>query len=347
MFLLCVGGYSGAENMTLLTAHEFTRRGYDVTYCSPVGEIERYINSYYKEIKYVSLKSFKWTEIKKAINKVHPDILYAVDFKVSVAACLLGIRYIVHLHNNPHWIRKISPGTIALWYAMEHSQANICVSDSIMCEYVFASRVRNITKTLLNVVNADKVLKLANEPIDDYFDIGFIGRITEQKNPLRFIELIREICVCLEHNVHVVMIGPDGGLWKECRNRIDQYNLDIHSVGFQDNPYKFINKCKLILMPSKWEGFGLTAVESMILGVPVLASPVGGLPNVIGNKDNLCDSNEEFVHRAAALLTDEKLYNKISLSVKEQSALFTDIIKYVDNIEILFGDQDTCMKILY
>ena len=337
MFLVCVGGYSGAENMTLLIGDEFVRRKYEVLYCSPNGEIERYIRIYHSKIQHVALEAFKFREIKKKVKLYHPNMIYAVDFRASLIASLLGHRYIIHLHNNPNWIRKASPFTFMLWYAMQHSQGNICVSDSIINEFVFSKWITNKTKTIFNVIDEQKIVDLANMPTTDncMYEIGFIGRITEQKDPVRFLKLVHLINQTLDNNLKVLMIGADGGLLRICKQISDKSKIDVQYIGFQENPYQFLKKCKIILMPSKWEGFGLTAVESMILGIPVLASPVGGLASVVGTQENLCTTDEQFINRAVLLLTNISEYQNASLAAKKQAKLFTNIKKYADEIETI------------
>jgi glycosyltransferase involved in cell wall biosynthesis len=56
----------------------------------------------------------------------------------------------------------------------------------------------------------------------------------------------------------------------------------VHFVGFVENPRPFYESADFFLMPSRWEGFGLVAAEAMASGVPVLASDVPGLAEIVG-----------------------------------------------------------------
>ena len=93
-------------------------------------------------------------------------------------------------------------------------------------------------------------------------------------------------------------------------------------------------RSKIVVMPSKFEGFGLVAYEAMCLGVPVIACPVGGLVNIIDNNCGyLCNDVDDFVSKITTLLTDKDEYNKkVKLSL-EKSISLDNYKDYIENIE--------------
>jgi glycosyltransferase involved in cell wall biosynthesis len=56
---------------------------------------------------------------------------------------------------------------------------------------------------------------------------------------------------------------------------------DVHFLGKQDRVYDKLSQADLFLLPSDLESFGLAALEAMACEVPVIASRVGGLPEVV------------------------------------------------------------------
>jgi glycosyltransferase involved in cell wall biosynthesis len=87
-------------------------------------------------------------------------------------------------------------------------------------------------------------------------------------------------------------------------------------------------------MPSKWEGFGLAAIEGMALGKPVLASPVGGLKDIVTDDSGaLCKSINEFADAAIELLTNETLYFRKSESAKLRVEQYGNQKQYFDKVE--------------
>lgn len=340
MFLHCTDEYSGAENISLSIARALKERGFDVVYCSPNGPIRQYINDHFNEIRYLPISKFSLSNIRKAVNHEKPDIVHASDFRVSMYMALLGKPYVVHLHNNPSWIKKKSLFTCMLLYTLNHSVGNIYVSKSIEEEFVFSKYVRKNTQVIENVVFKDRVLCGAEEKNNKKYDIGFFGRLTKQKDPLRFLKIVKQISDKIP-SVSVLMVGKsDGTLNKEIQNYIDENKLNVSVIGFQQNPYKYMKSCKIIIMPSKWEGFGLTAVEAMILGKPVLSTDVGGLKDVQRDTGNICHTNSEFTNRSIELLTDEKIYTENSDEVKKAVERFTEIGNYINRIISVYEYDD-------
>jgi len=74
--------------------------------------------------------------------------------------------------------------------------------------------------------------------------------------------------------------GPDRGA-AEWLVRQKGLASDVHFLGKQDRVYDKLSQADLFLLPSDLESFGLAALEAMACEVPVIASRVGGLPEVV------------------------------------------------------------------
>lgn len=113
--------------------------------------------------------------------------------------------------------------------------------------------------------------------------IGYIGRLSQEKGILNFMKAIPE----LFHRRGDVsfLIGGDGQL----RTKVDQYlsgqNLSskVNFVGWipHDELPKYLDDLNLLVLPSYTEGLPNTMLEAMACGTPVLATPVGAIPDVI------------------------------------------------------------------
>lgn len=88
---------------------------------------------------------------------------------------------------------------------------------------------------------------------------------------------------------------------------VDTRGLNIKMTGYLKNPFCVLKDCKCIIMPSRWEGFGLTAIECLVLGVPVYNSGVGGLSEVFGNNSEfICKTDKEYIEKVIACLNNPK-----------------------------------------
>lgn len=117
--------------------------------------------------------------------------------------------------------------------------------------------------------------------------IGYIGRLSQEKGILNFMEAIPKVLE-LKENIQFI-IGGDGQL----RTKVEQYldekklNNETRFIGWiaHDKLPKYLNDLKLLVLPSYTEGLPNIMLEAMACGTPVLATPVGAIPDVIKDKE--------------------------------------------------------------
>jgi glycosyltransferase involved in cell wall biosynthesis len=111
--------------------------------------------------------------------------------------------------------------------------------------------------------------------------LGFLGRLVEQKNPLLLLDVLDALRA---EGYRLVVIG-DGPLADELRRRAAALALTdrVEFVGSlpRAQALQRLRSVDVLLMPSLWEGMPLAALEAMAIGVPVVASAVGGLREII------------------------------------------------------------------
>ena len=130
-----------------------------------------------------------------------------------------------------------------------------------------------------------------------------------------------------------VLVG-DGPVRPEIERRAAEYGLsaDVDCVGEQQDLVPWLSCGDLFLLPSAQESFGLAALEAMACEVPVVASRVGGLPEIIedGVTGFTCPPADVdgMAERGIALLTDPALHASITTAAARQvgTRYCTDLI---------------------
>lgn len=133
-------------------------------------------------------------------------------------------------------------------------------------------------------------------------------------------------------------IGVDDSYINHLHALIDNYGLneDVHFIGWRDNLISDIVSCDLVILPSHTEGFPRSIIESMIHGIPVCATPVGGIPEAIKHMETgllfEVDDVEGLEKSIKLMINDKELYNSISKKAKDFSRSYFDPKNNTDSI---------------
>lgn len=301
--------YSGAENVACQIIEMFNNdNGVEMAYCSRDGQIRTVLQE--KDIRFYPVKNLSKKELKKVISDFNPDIIHAHDFRASIACSKFAkkIAVISHLHNNSPWLKKFGLKSIIYGWSCRKYEKILTVSNSVFDEFVFGKCFKSKLICIGNPINVEVIRKKADEFVyDKHYDICVCGRLTQPKNPFGTLKILSKLSV----DFSTVFIG-DGELKEEVVDKIKELKLTdkVDLVGFQENPYPIMKNCKLLLMPSLWEGFGLVAVEALSLGLPVVCSNVGGLPTIVDDKcGKICNTENDYIDELEKLLQKENYYN--------------------------------------
>lgn len=166
------------------------------------------------------------------------------------------------------------------------SDAIIAVSNIVKKDVVAHLKIKaSKIDVIYNGHNLTEICEKASREkvlLNDYF--VSVGRITYAKG---HYHLLRSLALVKKEypNVKLMIVGDyeEGNLKPLLYKLIDKYDLyeNVTFVGFTQNPYPYILNSKALVLSSVFEGFPGVVIESLSLGVPVIATNCGGGTEVI------------------------------------------------------------------
>jgi glycosyltransferase involved in cell wall biosynthesis len=107
--------------------------------------------------------------------------------------------------------------------------------------------------------------------------VGMICRLVEQKGVTFGLQAFAEVTKSLP-DAHLIIAG-DGPL--QSALEAEATGLNVRFLGWYDNVSQLLCGLDVLLVPSLWEGFGLVILEAMSRQVPVIASAVSAIPEIV------------------------------------------------------------------
>jgi glycosyltransferase involved in cell wall biosynthesis len=181
----------------------------------------------------------------------------------------------------------------------------------------------------------------------EYGHVLFVGRLIPLKGLNYLIKSMKIVMGCI-NNVQLTIIG-DGPL----RNSAELQAQNELGKGFEflgSQPHEvvktYMEKAYLFCVPSislpngQTETFGLVFAEAQAMGVPVVSSASGGIPEVVKDGETGFLVKERDVNELAVamlkLLNDRELHDRMSLAARKRAELYFDLKKQNDELENLY-----------
>lgn len=225
------------------------------------------------------------------IHKI--DILHAHDPKTYVYAYLLGfvfpdVKLVATLHGWIHRRARSSFYTTIANFVLKKFNAVIAVSGELESR---ASRtgISNI-HMIHNAIDTDK---WKPDPISDKngstaFVIAYIGRLSKEKGPLDFVEAAKGI-IKRDQGCRFIVAG-EGPLLEPTKQYVQSLGImqyfDFKGSIPQKNMPALYREIDVVLSSSHTEGMPVALLEALATGVPVVATEVGGVGELISNGYN-------------------------------------------------------------
>lgn len=207
------------------------------------------------------------------------------------------------------------------------------------CFFVSKQLLKNAMKLGYSGLNAEityngvdiKKFNIVGKPTKSINVVGYIGDLKTIKGADLLPEIFIEINK-LEESTNFIIVG-DGYLKKEIMNKLKQIKEKVRYTGYIafDKIPNILEKIDVLIVPSREEGLGMIILEANAMGIPVVGTNIGGIPEAIGDSKNLIEWDEKFisnmVNRVGEILRggleDEQYYRRRIID----KFLWEDIVK--------------------
>lgn len=287
-------------------------------------------------------------KIKKIIERENYDIVHVHLFPASAFVALSSLFlpnntvYIFTEHSifnrrRTKKIFKILDGFIYSRYSKI-----ICPSKQVQNSLIrWVPKNKEKTEIIHNGIPTHSKL-IVGQIIKNY-DVLFVGRLVHQKGIRFLLEAVSILQNKYKKNIKVAIVG-EGPLGEKLKLICEKLKI-THSVeflGFRRDIDQLMKSSKVFVLPSCWEGFGIVLIEAMKNRLPIVATNIGGIPEIItnGNEGILVpkENPEILASSINHLLEDKKLRNKFIQNAYKKFQKEYLIEKYTTTMLTLYSN---------
>lgn len=292
-------------------------------------------------------------KVLRIIKQFKPHIIHGAVFEGNAMASIGGIINkvpIVLVEETSHPIYRSKKAILLQRFLFTAADKVIGISESVT---VFLKEVVRIPSKKIKLINNGVDIP----KIDSDFDkksfrssigietndlvVGFVGRLFDDVKLVTI--LVKAIAELKDEKVKLVIVG-DGKDYDLIQKTIIELKLSkqVFMVGYQQIPSPYYQIMDVFAIPSAHEGFGLAAVEAMMHHLPVIASNVGGLRNIVvdGITGYLIPSNsvEALTEKIQSMIQFPEMRIQMGNSGHLRAMEYYNSKKYCETVENLYLD---------
>ena len=348
-----------------------SKKGHEIhfiTYSEPVrlGELRK--NIFYHEVRTSDYPLFKFTPYEQVLTSKLVDVvkferldILHVHYAIPHASAAymaqqilkdqgIEIPFITTLHGTDITLVGKDPSfEPVINFSINKSNRVTAVSENLKKETFELFDIKNNIEVIPNFICL-KEYKLDN---NDYYKKRYAPnneKIICHVSNFRKVKRIQDVIIAFEGiskeidaKLLLVGDGPERARLEQI-SRNSKFNKNIFFLGSLKSTKEVLNISDLFMLPSSKESFGLSALEAMACGVPVIASESGGIPEVVlHGKSGLLNSvrdTYQMTKNALKLLSNESLLKSFKSNAYKQAMKF-DIELILPKYEKLY---EQCIK---
>jgi N-acetyl-alpha-D-glucosaminyl L-malate synthase BshA len=366
--IVCYPTMGGSGIVATELGHELALRGNEIhfiTYDIPFRLRLEENNIFFHEVAINQYDLFKYPDyaltlavkIAEVVAKCHLDLLhvhYAIPHATSafLANHLLKkhVPVVTTLHGTDITLVGRDPAYFQIVkFSIERSNGITAVSQSLKDQTCHYFDICNPVEVIHNFFVPKQ--EFFGKPLRHLFvkgDEKLIIHSSNYRNVKRPVDVVRIFTQVRKQLPCKLLFLGSGEELEAVRSYVNDNDLSSHVyfIGRSRDIDPYLSSADLFLLPSSQESFGLAALEALAYGVPVIASRIGGLPEVIdhGKTGYLADVGDikKMAEYALHLLTNDTLYASFSSEAKQQAAIKFSPKKIVPAYEAYYEKIISC-----
>ena len=367
--IVCYPTFGGSGVVATELGIALSAKGHEIhfiTYHQPVRlEALQHPNIYFHEVNVPDYPLFKYQPYELALSSRLVDVIKNAQIDVlhvhyaiphAYAAYMakkmlldegLQIPIVTTLHGTDITLVGSHPFyRPAVTFSINHSDRVTAVSESLRQDTLRLFDIKTKIEVIPNFIDVEKI-ESVGKPCERSLLAQKEEKILTHISNFRPLKRIMDVIAIFEQlsseiPCKLMMVG-EGPEKIKAIDYVEKKGLDdkILFLGNSNEIDKILCYSDLFLLPSEKESFGLSALEAMAHGVPVISSNAGGISEVnkqgysgflapIGDIDTMSA-------RAKDLLLNKKLHSKFKKQAKQQASLFS-LDKIVGKYEAIYSD---------
>ncbi|HMD42003.1 MAG TPA: N-acetyl-alpha-D-glucosaminyl L-malate synthase BshA [Candidatus Acidoferrum sp.] len=298
--------YGGSGVVATELGQELAARGHDVhfiTYAPPIRINLADPHIHFHQAAVVSYPLFdhspytlslavKMLEVfeQESLDLLH--VHYAIPHSVSALlarsmAAPKRLPFITTLHGTDITLVGNNPNFLPITkYSIEQSDGVTSISDYLLTQTIQEFGIKRSIEVIPNFVNCDLYCRRPDEALRAHWApdgepiLMHLSNFRPVKRILDAVEIFAVVRERMPAKLVMIGDGPDGEA-AQVLARKRGVEKDVLFLGQQNEVMRKLSQADLFLLPSQLESFGLAALEAMACEVPVIATNVGGLPEVV------------------------------------------------------------------
>lgn len=362
----------GVEKVVLSMLNHLNREKFELTICLNInqGELRNEFPSHIRKVYIAKGKedfsknplirklqlALRWIKLNKA--RKDPSIADRIlqdQFDVEIATTYSVYETVLNSTNKKSkkiaWLH--SDLTLPSFDAYRENifqnmqQFDYIIYGSQQCKDVLEEKYSDVQfppgKVILNAIPIEEIKEKALAFIPEFENVPTfvsVGRLDIRKGYRTLLEAHQKLLADgFIHHIYVIGNGED---YEILSKRIDELGIknSFKLLGTQINPYPYVKNADFYIMPSESEGWPLIIAETLILQKPIIATAVGGVPEMIDHKITgyLTEYSEEGLYNGIKeFLTNKNLVENIQKNLTDIEYKF-DNKKIFDAVEEIIED---------